>query len=55
MKNQINTLEADGKLNNNKLYDDYQIKIAELEADVKIKENRIKQLENALETTKMQI
>lgn len=44
MKNHINTLEENGKTHSNRLYDDYQIRIAELEADTKIKDSRIKQL-----------
>lgn len=44
MKKKINTLEESGQNNNKKLYDEYQIKIVELEAALKIKDNKIKQL-----------
>lgn len=39
-------LEESGHLDKNKLYDEYQIKIVELEAAVKMKDNKIKHLEN---------
>ena len=48
MKKQIENLESNGKDNNKKLFDDYQIKIVELEAAIKFKDNKIKQLENMI-------
>lgn len=37
-------MENNGKDNTKKLFDDYQIKIVELEANLKSKDNKIKQL-----------
>lgn len=53
MKKKINTLEQSGQNNNKQLYDNYQIKIVELEAALKVKDNKIKQLENNIETMKI--
>lgn len=46
MKKKINTLEESTQNNNKQLYDNYQIKIVELEAALKVKDNKIRQLEN---------
>lgn len=46
LQKHINGLEESGKTDKNALYDQYQIKIAELEADVNIKDKKIKHLES---------
>ena len=44
LKKNIDGLTQSGEMDKNKLYDDYQIKIAELEGNLKIKDNRIQHL-----------
>lgn len=51
-KKHIETLE-NGPNNNKRSYEEFQIKIVELEAAIKVKDNKIKQLENNLETLKI--
>ena len=55
MKKHIDDLEESGHLDKNKLYDEYQIKIVELEAGTKMKDQKIKHLENNIETLKLKM
>lgn len=55
LQKHINGLEESGKTDKNALYDQYQIKIAELEADVNIKDKKIKHLESNIETLKLKM
>ena len=53
LQKHISGLEESGRTDKNVLYDQYQIKIAELEADVHIKDKKIKHLESSIETLKL--
>ena len=55
LKKHIDGMEESGHLGKNKLYDGYQIKIVELEAAVKLKEKKIKHMENNIETMKLKM
>ena len=55
LQKQINGLEESEQTDKNILYDQYQIKIAELEADINIKDKKIKHLESNIETLKLKV